>query len=454
MWEQIQSWFDKKIKLMGVQNAYFPCFVSSHALKREANHIEGFAPEVAWVTKSGESDLAEPIAVRPTSETVMYPAFAKWIHSHRDLPVLLNQWCNVVRWEFSNPTPFIRTREFLWQEGHTAHANKEDAVKEVYDILDLYRRVYEELLAVPMIKGIKTEKEKFAGGDFTTTIEGFIPSVGRGIQAATSHHLGQNFAKMFDIQFSHEDGANHLVYQNSWGLTTRSIGVMVMVHGDDKGVVMPPRVAPLQVVLVPIVYKGKEAPVLAALKAVHERLVDAEIRSKADTREVYTPGWKFAHWELKGVPIRIELGPRDVEAGTLVAVRRDTGEKLTLKNDADLVKTISALLDTIQSGLFNKAKADRDNSIVHVRKWSEVTPALNAKKIVNAPHCRTVECETEIKAKTRDESAQDDAEGKALSGAAKSLCIPLEPLRALDKGEKCIHCDKEAVCLTLFGRSY
>ena len=252
MWEQIKDFFDKEIKKEGVENCYFPLFVSSARLEAEKDHIEDFAPEVAWVTRSGQSELDVPIAVRPTSETVMYPVFANWIRSHRDLPMKLNQWCNVVRWEFKHPTPFIRSREFLWQEGHTAFTNKADADKEVRHILELYRRVYEELLAVPVIPGVKSEKEKFAGGLYTTTVEAFVPATGRGIQGATSHCLGQNFAKMFQIEDENKNGGRSMVWQNSWGCTTRTIGVAIMVHGDNKGLVLPPRVAPLQVVVVTI----------------------------------------------------------------------------------------------------------------------------------------------------------------------------------------------------------
>ncbi|MDA9099250.1 hypothetical protein N9L76_10000, partial [bacterium] len=252
MWENIQTFFDKEIKKQGVENCYFPLFVSAARLEAEKDHIEDFAPEVAWVTRSGQSEMDVPIAVRPTSETVMYPMFANWIRSHRDLPLKLNQWCNVVRWEFKHPTPFIRSREFLWQEGHTAYAGKEEADIEVRKILELYRRVYEELLAVPVVPGVKSEKEKFAGGLYTTTVEAFVPMTGRGIQGATSHCLGQNFAKMFQIEYENKTGGRSMPWQNSWGCTTRTIGVAIMVHGDDKGLVLPPRVAPQQVVVVTI----------------------------------------------------------------------------------------------------------------------------------------------------------------------------------------------------------
>eukprot|EP00736_Rhodelphis_marinus_P003205 Rmarinus@m.12567 len=313
IWERIQGFFDARIKSIGVQNVYFPMFVSERALMAEKDHVEGFAPEVAWVTHYGEKQLAERVAIRPTSETAMYPIFARKIRSHRDLPVLYNQWCSVCRWEFKQPTPFLRTREFLWQEGHTAHATKPEMDKMVHTILEFYRQVYEDLLAVPVIPGIKTETEKFAGGDYTTTVEGFIPMTGRGIQAATSHGLGQNFAKMCGIEFEDEKSAKELVWQTSWGLTTRSIGIMVMVHGDDRGLILPPRVAPQQVVIIPILYKNATDQVLDKCAQLCQRLVDADIRAMVDNRRNQSPGWKFNHWELKGVPIRVEVGMRDIE---------------------------------------------------------------------------------------------------------------------------------------------
>ncbi len=259
MWDIIQNWFNIEIEKLGVENSYFPLFVSQDRLEREKDHVEGFAPEVAWVTKSGDGELAKPIAIRPTSETIMYPAFSDWIQSHRDLPLKLNQWSNVVRWEFKYPTPFLRSREFLWQEGHTAHATIEDADVMVRQALELYRQVYEDILAVPVVPGYKTEEEKFAGGHQTTTVEAYIAGSGRSIQGATSHNLGQNFGKMFDITFQGADGKSQTVWQTSWGLTTRSIGVMVMVHGDDQGLVLPPRIAPLQAVIVPIFTKKMTA---------------------------------------------------------------------------------------------------------------------------------------------------------------------------------------------------
>ena len=277
-----------QILKLGVENSYFPLFVSQDRLEKEKDHVEGFAPEVAWVTKSGDGELAKPIAVRPTSETIMYPAFSDWIKSHRDLPLKLNQWSNVVRWEFKDPTPFLRSREFLWQEGHTAHATYEDADTMVMEALGLYKQVYQDLLCVPVIPGYKTKKEKFAGGHQTTTVEAYIPGSGRAIQGATSHNLGQNFGKMFDISFQDENGKSQIAWQTSWGLTTRTIGVMVMVHGDDKGLIMPPRVSPLQAVIVPILSKKLTLEMCEPYcKAILEDLEAQGVSSKRFNRRRY-----------------------------------------------------------------------------------------------------------------------------------------------------------------------
>ena len=406
------------------------------------------------MTKSGSSDLAEPIAIRPTSETIMYPAFASWIRSHRDLPLKLNQWTSVVRWEFKQPTPFLRTREFLWQEGHTAHATFEDADDTVYTILDRYRGVYEDLLAIPVIKGVKSEKEKFAGGYATTTVEAFIPAVGRGIQGATSHHLGQNFSKMFGIEFENEKGNKEHAWQTSWGLTTRSIGVMIMNHGDEKGLVLPPRVAPIQVAMIPIPFKDEPwEPMVDKLHELEKVLKKAQIRTKVDSATTYTPGWKFNHYELKGVPLRLELGPKDMKGQSVMLVRRDTNAKIPVPW-ASLAEKIQAILDEVQAGLFAKAKAALDDGIVKVTKWEEVTPALNKRKLVLAPWCEDPETEEQMKQKTNEEAlelASEDA--TALTGAMKSLCIPLEQ-PDMPKGTKCFFTGQPAKRWTLFGRSY
>lgn len=464
MWDSIHAYFDAEIKKLGVQNAYFPLFVSEKRLTTEEDHIEGFAAEVAWVTKSGQSDLEEPIAVRPTSETIMYPAYAKWIRSHRDLPLRLNQWSNVVRWEFKYPTPFIRSREFLWQEGHTAFATKEEADREVLQILDLYRSVYEDLLAVPVIKGRKSEKEKFAGGLYTTTIEGFIPGNGRAIQAATSHCLGQNFSKMFKIEFDTGDAGMQFVWQNSWGLTTRSIGVMAMVHGDDKGLVLPPRIAPIQVVIVPILRKGHEKAVVEAAVQLEVELREAGIRVKADLRDDKNPGWKFNHWELKGVPLRLELGTRDLEGGVVMATRRVDGKKESFVRDG-VSQVVKDALDDIQTSTLEKARKARDEKVIQVTSWPEFVPALDKRAMVMAPWCESIACEEDVKERSGQESQQrlneeGEVDARALSGSAKTLCIPFEEeierlgIAKLAQGTQCFACEQKAKAYTLWGRSY
>nr|XP_020664115.1 bifunctional glutamate/proline--tRNA ligase isoform X4 [Pogona vitticeps] len=457
IWEAIKDFFDREIKKLGVENCYFPMFVSQAALEKEKTHIADFAPEVAWVTRSGKTELAEPIAVRPTSETVMYPAYAKWVQSHRDLPIKLNQWCNVVRWEFKHPQPFLRTREFLWQEGHTAFSTYEEAAEEVLQILDLYARVYEDLLAIPVVKGRKTEKEKFAGGDYTTTVEAFVSASGRAIQGATSHHLGQNFSKMFEIVF--EDprvpGEKQFAYQNSWGITTRTIGVMTMIHGDNMGLVLPPRVACIQVVIIPcgitnsLSEEDKET-LISKCKDYQKRLLSANIRVRADLRENYSPGWKFNHWELKGVPVRLEVGPRDMKNEQFVAVRRDTGEKLTFcENEA--VDQLRRILEEIHTNLYNRAVKDLKHHMVVADTMEEFQKELESGKIVQIPFCGEIECEDWIKKTT---ARDQDLEPGAPSMGAKSLCIPFKPLRQLQNGAKCVCGKNPARFYTLFGRSY
>uniref|UniRef100_A0A672T1W6 Bifunctional glutamate/proline--tRNA ligase n=1 Tax=Sinocyclocheilus grahami TaxID=75366 RepID=A0A672T1W6_SINGR len=457
IWEAIKEFFDREIKKLGVENCYFPMFVSQAALEKEKTHIADFAPEVAWVTRSGKTELAEPIAVRPTSETVMYPAYAKWVQSHRDLPIKLNQWCNVVRWEFKHPQPFLRTREFLWQEGHTAFATKEEAAEEVLQILDLYARVYQELMAIPVVKGKKTEKEKFAGGDYTTTVEAYISASGRAIQGATSHHLGQNFSKMFEIVFEDpkKPGEKQLAYQNSWGITTRTIGVLTMVHGDNMGLVLPPRVACLQVVIIPCgitatLPEAEKELLLAQCSKYLSRLQKADIRVKTDLRDNYSPGWKFNHWELKGVPIRLEVGPKDLKQGRFVAVRRDTGEKLTVP-EADAEKKILNLLEEIQNNLFKRASDDLHKHMVVADTMEQFQKDLDQGRIVQIPFCGGIECEDWIKKTT---AKDQDLEPGAPSMGAKSLCIPFEPLKKLQAGQMCVSGKEPAQFYTLFGRSY
>ncbi|XP_037989461.1 bifunctional glutamate/proline--tRNA ligase isoform X4 [Motacilla alba alba] len=457
IWEAIKDFFDAEIKKLGVENCYFPMFVSQAALETEKSHIADFAPEVAWVTRSGKTELAEPIAIRPTSETVMYPSYAKWVQSHRDLPIKLNQWCSVVRWEFKHPQPFLRTREFLWQEGHTAFATYEEAADEVLQILDLYARVYEDLLAIPVVKGRKTEKEKFAGGDYTTTLEAFISASGRAIQGATSHHLGQNFSKMFEIVFEDpkKPGEKQFAYQNSWGITTRTIGVMTMIHGDNMGLVLPPRVACIQVVIIPcgITNSLSEEDREALLKKCNEyrsKLLAVNIRVRADLRDNYSPGWKFNHWELKGVPVRVEVGPRDMKSQQCVAVRRDTGQKLTL-SEHEAEEKLKQILEEIHANLYSRASEDLKSHMVVASNMEDFQKELDSGKIVQIPFCGEIECEDWIKKTT---ARDQDLEPGAPSMGAKSLCIPFQPLCELQPGARCVCGKNPAKFYTLFGRSY
>ncbi|KAJ3016724.1 hypothetical protein HKX48_003891 [Thoreauomyces humboldtii] len=461
IWKSIQRFFGDEIEENGVEDCYFPMFVSEKALNREKDHIEGFSPEVAWVTKAGQSDLAEPIAVRPTSETVMYPYYAQWIRSHRDLPLRLNQWCNVVRWEFKHPQPFLRTREFLWQEGHTAFATKEEADVEVMEILDLYRRVYEELLAVPVVPGKKSEKEKFAGGLYTTTVEGFIPTTGRAIQGATSHCLGQNFSKMFNILFENEAKERVNVWQNSWGLTTRTIGVMVMIHGDDKGLVLPPRVASVQAVVIPVGITAKTTAeerkeLYAKADELAKKLHKSGLRTRSDLRENYTPGWKYNHWELKGVPVRLEIGPKDLAKGSTRAVVRHDGSTRDMKLDS-LAEELPKLMEEIQAAMLAKATKERDERMVRLETWDKFVETLNARCMVIAPWCERVECEDQVKDRSaRNEGEEEEEQDeKAPSMGAKTLCIPFkQPDGGVKEGQSCFACKEKAKSYTLWGRSY
>lgn len=434
IWEKLQSFFDGEIKKLGVQNSYFPLFIPENLLKRESEHVEGFAPEVAWVTHGGHSELNERLAIRPTSETIMYDAYSKWIRSYRDLPLKLNQWCNVVRWEFKHPMPLIRGREFLWQEGHTVFASKSEADKEVLDILELYRRVSEELLAVPVIKGKKSENEKFAGADYTTSVETVVPS-GKAVQFATSHHLGQRFAKSFNINFLNEAGESALPFQNSWGFSTRSIGAMILFHGDDKGLVIPPRVAPLQVVIVPIIFEDSKAKVLAKVNEIAKHLQHANISVYVDDRDNYNAGWKFNEWELKGVCIRIELGPKDLEKNQVVLVRRDSGDKEFIKI-SDVPSRVPEVLDRMQIELFNKAKRFLDDNTVRANSWKDFESGIKNKKLIYASWCCASDCAEKIK---------NDTEG------AKCLNLPFGNEKPF---AKCVKCEKPATAVALFAKSY
>lgn len=466
IWEMITAYFNERIKKMGVKNTYFPLFITEANLTREEEHIEGFAAEVAWVTHGGKTKLDKPLAVRPTSETAMYSYYSKKIRSHRDLPLKLNQWNNVVRWEFKHAVPFLRSREFLWQEGHTAHMTEEEASKEVMEILDHYASIYEDLLAVPVVKGQKTKNEQFPGAHYTKTIEGFIPAVGRGIQAATSHCLGQHFAKMFDITV--EDPAQQIkegearkklhVWQNSWGFTTRSIGVMILVHGDDKGLVIPPRVAEVQVVIVPVGITAKTSDedrekLYNKVDELRSTLEAVNVRVESDLREGYSPGFKFNDWELKGTPLRIEFGPKDFEKGVVTTSRRDREGKDTIPID-DIGTQIPALLDTIQKDMLEKASKEFAEHRVTVREWKDFVPTLNGKNVLMVSHCLGGECEDTIKKDSAGNLEGQEVDARAPSMGAKSLCIPEDQPEGLE--EKCINpkCESKAQKWVMFGRSY
>ncbi|GET87837.1 prolyl-tRNA synthetase, putative [Leishmania tarentolae] len=467
VWKCVQRFLGGQIEKLGVEDCYFPMFVSRGCLEREKDHIEGFAPEVAWVTRAGDTELEQPVAVRPTSETVMYPYYAKWIRSHRDLPVRLNMWNNVIRWEFSHPTPFIRTREFLWQEGHCAWAKAEECAKEVLDILECYASVYEQLLAVPVVRGRKTEKEKFAGGDYTTTVETFIEAVGRGCQGATSHNLGQNFGKMFDIRFQDpENNEQTLIpWQNSWGLSTRVIGVMIMVHGDNRGMVMPPRVASTQVIIIPVgitkdTTEDARQELLASCRRLEGELREGGVRAKCDLRDNYSPGWRFNHWEVKGVPLRVELGPRELAERSLAVAVRHSGARHSVAWDAQTPVAVAALLEDVQAQMYARAKATMETHRVRVTEWAEFVPTLNRKCLILAPWCGAMECEDQVKKDSAEESkaaqAQETREdARAPSMGAKTLCIPFEQPEPVE-GHTCIckGCTKPATTWVLFGRSY
>lgn len=398
LWENIMKTMDPEFKKLGVRNVYFPQFIPESFLKKEAEHFQGFAPECAWVTIGGNTELGEKLAIRPTSETIIYHMFSKWIRSWRDLPMKINQWCNIVRWE-SSTRFFVRTTEFLWQEGHTAHTTIEEADKMMMDILKVYQRFIEDYLAIPVLTGKKTEKERFAGALTTTTLEALMPD-GKAIQMGTSHNLGQNFSKVFDVKFLDKNEKEKFVWNTSWGVSTRVIGALVMTHGDDKGLIMPPKIAHTHVVIIPIFYKPQEKKkVLKKAKAVKKKL-EKELKIILDDRTEYTPGWKFNEWELKGIPLRIEIGPRDIQKKQAVIVRRDNGKKITIK-ESQLTKKISQLLEDIQKSLFKKArKFLRDNTRT-VKHYEEFKKVINEKRgFIRACWCGGESCEEKIKEET------------------------------------------------------
>jgi len=434
LWEHMQRLLDARIKATGHENAYFPLLVPESLLQMEAEHVEGFAPQVAWVTHGGTEKLEERLAIRPTSEAIIGKMYSKWIDSWRDLPILINQWANVMRWE-KVTRPFLRTAEFLWQEGHTAHRTAEEAQEETLKMLEVYRAFAEEDLAIPVHKGVKSDSEKFPGADKTYSIEALMRD-GKALQAGTSHNLGQHFAKVYDITFQDQDGERRHVHQTSWGVSTRLIGAIIMSHGDDQGLRMPPRVAPVQAVIVPIYRKDEEkASVMEFAQRVFSGLTAAGVRVKLDDRDQYTPGWKYNEWELRGVPVRIEIGPRDVAKASVVCVRRDTREKLFVP-EGELAGKLPALLEEMQSALFQRALQFRDESTRSADDLATMGAILAEHRgFVSAHWCGQADCEAAIKAETQATIRNLPLDGAAAPG-------------------RCVRCDNPSPRRVLFAKSY
>ena len=430
IWEKMQSILDKEFKKTGHVNCQMPLLIPENLLKKEGELIEGFAPEVAWVTEGGQKHLDERLCIRPTSETLFCDYYQSHIKSHRDLPKLYNQWCNVLRWE-KETRPFLRSREFLWQEGHTVHATSEEAKKETTQMMDIYHWFHNEILAIPSIRGIKTEKEKFSGAEATYTVESLMHD-GRALQTGTSHYFGQNFTKPFDIKFQNKEGKEEYAYQTSWGVSTRVIGAVIMAHGDNRGLKLPPKVAPIQVVIVPVAMH-KEG-VLEKADELYQEL-KAKFRVELDARDNYTPGFKFNYWEMKGVPVRIEIGPRDIENGVAILVRRDTLEKETVKLE-ELSQRIEELLENIQKNMYEECLKLREKRTTTAYSLEEIKENLDKNQgYVKTMWCGDVECENKVKEKT----------------GAHSRCMPFKQ-EHLD--DKCAICGKEAKHMVVWGRQY
>ena len=430
IWENIQRELDRRFKETGVENVYMPMFIPEGLLQKEKDHVEGFAPEVAWVTQGGLEPLQERLCVRPTSETLFCDLYSKIVQSHRDLPKLYNQWCSVVRWE-KTTRPFLRSMEFLWQEGHTAHATAEEAQERTIQMLNIYADFCEKYLAIPMIKGKKTDKEKFAGAEETYTIEALMHD-GKALQSGTSHNFGDGFAKAFDIKYTDKDNTLKYVHQTSWGMSTRIIGAIIMVHGDNSGLVLPPKVAPTQAMVIPIA-QHKEG-VLEKAEELRAALAAAGIRVKTDASDK-GPGFKFAEQEMRGIPVRVEIGPKDLENGTCTIVRRDTREKYEVTFDKVSEKTLE-ILDKMQQGMLEKARAHRDSHIFDAHDYDELKDiAENRPGFIRAMWCGSLECEMKIK---------DDL-------AVSSRCMPFEQESISDV---CVCCGKPAKKLVYWGKAY
>ncbi|MBQ7368490.1 MAG: proline--tRNA ligase, partial [Clostridia bacterium] len=411
IWENIQKEMNDRFKKRGVENAYFPLLIPMSYFTKEAEHVEGFAPEIAVVTVAGGEELAEPLAIRPTSETIIGTMCSKWVQSYRDLPLKVNQWCNVMRWE-KTTRPFLRTSEFLWQEGHTVHETAAEAEEETLAMLESYREFAENCLAIPVLTGRKTEKERFAGAVATYTMEAMMHD-GKSLQAGTSHYLGQNFATAFDIQYLGREGVLQTAHTTSWGVSTRLIGAIIMTHGDERGLVLPPVVAPVQCVIVPIA--ARKGGVIEACEALKANLEGAGIRVTLDATD-NSPGWKFNEWEMKGVPLRIELGPRDIEAGKMLCARRDTLEKTEVSLD-NAVESVKELLATIQKNMLEKARVRRDERIVYADDIKGILDGVEAGNFVKAGWCGCRECEDKVKEETAA-TARVYAEGESAEKCA------------------------------------
>lgn len=428
IWELIQSQLDRRFKETGVENVYLPMFIPESLLQKEKDHVEGFAPEVAWVTHGGLNPLQERMCVRPTSETLFCDFYSKEIESYRDLPKVYNQWCSVVRWE-KETRPFLRSREFLWQEGHTAHATAEEAEERTIQMLNVYAKFCEEVLAIPVIKGRKTDKEKFAGAEATYTIEALMHD-GKALQSGTSHNFGDGFAKAFGIQYTDKENKLQYVHQTSWGMTTRLIGAVIMVHGDDSGLVLPPRVAPTQVMIVPIMQK-KEG-VLEKAAELKELLGGYRVKIDASDKN---PGFKFAEQEMRGIPLRVEVGPKDIEAGRAVVVRRDTREKYVIPFE-ELSAKVGEILEQMQNDMYERALAHREKNTHAATSWDEFTDILEKKQgFIKAMWCGEQECEIAIKDET----------------GATTRCMPFEQENL---APVCVHCGKPAKTMVYFGKAY
>ena len=435
IWESLKNSLDSKLAATGHRNGFLPVLIPESLLGKEKDHFTGFNPEVFWVTHSGDGEIGDKLALRPTSETLAYTMYAKWIRSWRDLPLKINFWNSALRAEIKGTKPFLRTSEFLWQEGHTAHADKNEAEKEVTDILEIYKKTVEEELAIPVITGRKSEKEKFVGAVYTLTMESLMPD-GKALQMGTTHFLGQNFSKPFEVKYADKDNVESFVWQTSWGVSWRLVGGMIMVHGDDKGLVLPPRVAPIQVVIIPIYRSDEEKEkILATCGDIEMLLTARNIRVHLDNRDQVTPGFKFNDWEMKGIPIRIELGPKDLESQNFVLVRRDNGQKQKVSLNQEFSVDIEIELDNIHNDMFTNAKKILDERTATLETYDEFKSELEKGMLIKAPICDNPTCEEKIK----EETGAD---------------IRVIPDDCEDDGSKCIYCDGQSKIRPFFAKGY